>query len=112
MPPRAQAYPHLGGGQWHSQWYVVRWVVEPLGWPWLLWWQVGAVAARSRGCDEATDLGAVACSVGAGGGPLGWWCAMATASPANGDGGEREVVRHPKPVGGSMAKFVMERACK
>ena len=87
--PQGTGIPPLGG--WAvataNGTFVVGGVVEPLGWPWLLWWQVSAVAARSAGCDGTTDLGAVACSVGAGGGPLGWWCAMAMASPANGDGG-------------------------
>ena len=61
-----------GVGSGHSQWYVQVGVVGHLGWLWPLWGRRGAVAARSGGYGGTTDLEAVACSVGAGGGPLGW----------------------------------------
>ena len=36
-PPGHRYIPTWGVDSGHSQWYVVRGVVEPLGWPWLLW---------------------------------------------------------------------------
>ena len=93
-PPRAGEVPcpfrHRGDLPWgvgsgHSQWYVQVGVVGHLGWLWLLWGRRGAVAARSGGYGDTTDLEAVACSVGAGGGPLRWWFNVPTTSPKKGN---------------------------
>ena len=62
----------MGVGFGHGQWYVQVGVVGHLGWPWPLWGRRGAVAAWSGEGGSTTDLKAVACSVGAGGGLLGW----------------------------------------
>ena len=97
-PPRAGEVPcpfrHRGDLPWgvgsgHSQWYVQVGVVGHLGWLWLLWGRRGAVAARSGGYGGTTDLEAVACSVGAGGGPLGWWFNVPTTTPENARDGKR-----------------------
>ena len=81
-------------------------VVEHMGWVWLLWGRMGAVAVRSGRGGDTTDLKPVASSVQADGGLLGWWYPMATPSSANIEGGKREVVKPPKPYGEHNAKLV------